>query len=72
MLGLHIEELISVAGVVDHVAIDKLKRSTPAYKDAAVQGCGVDVADSWEACQERGHRLLGRGRESRLQGTAPS
>lgn len=54
VLGLHIGELISVVGVVDHVAIDRLKWSTPVYQDAAVQGCGVDVADLREACQVRG------------------
>lgn len=54
VFGLHIGELISVMGVVDHIAIDRLKRTTPAYQDAAIQGCGVDVADLREACQVRG------------------
>lgn len=68
VLGLHIGELISIVGVVDYIAIDRLKRSTPVYQDAAVQGCGFDVADLREPCQVRGRWLLGRDRESRLQG----
>lgn len=53
VVGLLAPVLVSVVGVVDHVATDRLNWSLPADKYNTVQGCSLDVSDLREACQAR-------------------
>lgn len=51
VFGLLPAVLISIVGVVDHVATNRLNWSLPAYQDNVFAGRGLNVGDQREACQ---------------------